>query len=106
MTQALVEEATRFELAGSPGEAAATIEQAIRIEPRRAELWLELAALRLAANAEQNARKALLFVRRGSAEELAAWLLIADARAAQDDAEGAQAIRDLWNGERSPERRP
>ncbi len=103
MTQALVEEATRFELAGSPGEAAATIEQAIRIEPRRAELWLQLAALRLqegsAANAEQNARKALLFVRRGSAEELAAWLLIADARAAQDDAEGAQAIRDLWDGE-------
>ena len=103
ITQALVEEASRFEQAGSPGEAAAVIEEAIRVEPRRAELWLQLAALRLQeglpANAEQNARKALLFVRRGSQEELTAWLLIADSRAAQGDAQGAEAIRSLWNAE-------
>ena len=104
ITQALVEEATRFEQAGSPGEAAAAIEEAIRVEPRRPELWLQLAALRLQeglpANAEQNARKALLFVRRGSQEELTAWLLIADARAAQGDVAGADAIRQEWNASR------
>ncbi|MYD99016.1 MAG: hypothetical protein F4X98_16725 [Gammaproteobacteria bacterium] len=100
ITQALVEEASRFVQAGSPGEAAAAIEEAIRVEPRRPELWLQLAALRLQeglpANAEQNARKALLFVRRGSQEERNAWLLIADARAAQGDVAGADAIRDQW----------
>ena len=101
ITEALVDEARVLDNAGSPSEAAATIEQAIRIEPRRGELWLQLAELRLrdgqAAMAEQNARKALLFLRAGSAEERGAWLLIADAREAQGDYETAEGIRFRWN---------
>ncbi|MDE0419591.1 MAG: hypothetical protein OXK76_01710 [Gammaproteobacteria bacterium] len=101
ITEALIDEARVLDNAGSPSEAAATIEQAIRIEPRRGELWLQLAELRLrdgqAAMAEQNARKALLFLRAGSPEERGAWLLIADAREAQGDFETAEGIRFQWD---------
>ena len=101
ITEALVDEATVLENAGAPAEAAATIEQAIRIEPRRPELWLQLAVIRLrdghAAMAEQSARKALLFVHSGSPEERQAWLVIADAREAQGDYESAQGLRNRWN---------
>ena len=101
ITQALVDEARDHAAAGSPNEAAATIEQAIRIEPRRGELWLELAEIWLRdgrpAMAEQNARKALLFLRAGTPEEREAWLLIADAREAQGDIESAAGIRFRWN---------
>ena len=100
ITTALVDEARDQAAAGSPREAAATIEQAIRIQPRRGELWLQLAALRLrdgqAAMAEQSARKALLFLAAGSADEREAWLVIADAREAQGDLETAEGIRNLW----------
>ena len=101
ITRALVDEARDRAAAGSPKEAAATIEQAIRIEPRRGELWLQLAVLRLrdgqAAMAEQSARKALLFLRPGSPEEREAWLVIADAREAQGDFESAEGLRNRWN---------
>lgn len=101
ITEALIDEATVLENAGSPKEAAATIEQAIRIEPRRGELWLQLAVIRLrdgqAAMAEQSARKALLFLRSGSAEERDAWLVIASAREAQGDLESAEGLRSRWN---------
>ena len=101
ITSALVDEARDHAAAGSPTEAAATIEQAIRIEPRRGELWLQLAVLRLrddqAAMAEQNARKALLFLRAGSPDEREAWLVIADALEAQGDFESAEGIRNRWN---------
>ena len=101
ITRALVDEARDRAAAGSPKEAAATIEQAIRIEPRRPELWLQLAVIRLrdgqAAMAEQSARKALLFVQSGSPEERDVWLVIADAREAQGDFESAQGLRNRWN---------
>ena len=101
ITEALVDEARILDSVGSPNEAAAAIEQAIRIEPRRGELWLELAEIWLRdgrpAMAEQNARKALLFLRAGSPEEREAWLLIADAREAQGDFESAAGIRLRWN---------
>lgn len=101
ITRALVDEARDHAAAGSPDAAAATIEQAIRIEPRRGELWLQLAVLRLrdgqAAMAEQNARKALLFLQAGSPDEREAWLVIADALEAQGDFESAEGIRNRWN---------
>lgn len=101
ITAALVDEATVLENAGSPEQAAATIEQAIRIEPRRGELWLQLAVIRLrdgqAAMAEQSARKALLFLQTGSPQERDAWLVIADAREAQGDFESAEGLRNRWN---------
>ena len=101
ITRALVEEARDHAVAGSPDEAAAAIEQAIRIEPMRGELWLQLAVLRLRdgrpAMAEQNARKALLFLQAGSPDEREAWLVIADALEAQGDFESAEGLRDRWN---------
>lgn len=101
ITEALIDEARILDNAGSPTEAAATIEQAIRIEPRRGELWLQLAELRLregrAAMAEQSARKALLFLRPDSPEERQAWVVIADARDAQGDHETAAGIRNRWS---------
>lgn len=101
ITRALVEEAGILVNAGSPSEAAAAIEQAIRIEPRRGELWLQLAMLRLrdgqVSMAEQSARKALLFLAAGSAAERDAWLVVADAREAQGDLESAEGIRSRWN---------
>ncbi len=101
ITRALVDEARDHAAAGSPNEAAAAIEQAIRIEPHRGELWLQLAALRLqdgqAAMAEQIARKALLFLAARSALEREAWLVIAEAREAQGDPETAEGIRNLWD---------
>ena len=101
IAEALLDEARILEDAGSPNEAAATIEQAIRIEPRRGELWLQLAVLRLrtgqAGMAEQSARKALLFLQAGSPEERQAWLVIADAREAQGDPESAEGLRNRWN---------
>ncbi len=97
---ALLDEAARFERAGSDAEAAAAIEQAIRIEPRRGELWLQLAAIRLRIGrpvlAEQSARKGLSFAPPGSGDERVAWLLIAAARAALGDQEAAREIRDRW----------
>ena len=101
ITRALVDEARDHAVAGSPDEAAAAIEQAIRIEPMRGELWLQLAAVRLsqgrAAMAEQNARKALLFLQAGSPDEREAWLVIADALEAQGDFESAEGLRNRWN---------
>ena len=101
IAEALLDEARILEDAGSPSEAAATIEQAIRIEPRNGELWLQLAVFRLsngqAAMAEQSARKALLFLQAGSPGERQAWLVIADAREAQGDVESAGGLRNLWN---------
>ena len=101
ITRALVDEARDHAVAGSPSEAAAAIEQAIRIEPRRGELWLQLAVLRLrngqAAMAEQSARKALLFLQAGSPDEREAWLVIADALEWQGDFESAEGIRNRWN---------
>ncbi|MCY3839298.1 MAG: tetratricopeptide repeat protein [Gammaproteobacteria bacterium] len=101
IAEALLDEARILEDAGSPNEAAATIEQAIRIEPQNGELWLQLAVLRLAngqaAMAEQSARKSLLFLRAGSPHERQAWLVIADAREAQGDPESAEGLRNRWN---------
>lgn len=59
---ALREESARAAAGGDPGRAIALLERAIRIEPGRADLWLDLAELYLQtgdpAQAEQLARKA------------------------------------------------
>jgi len=58
---------------------------AIRIQPDSAQLWIELARCHLkegnAAQAEQFARKALLFTGNRYDLEQQAWVVIADARA-------------------------
>lgn len=59
---ALREESARAAADGDPARAMALLERAIRIEPRRADLWLDLAELHLSsgdpAQAELHARRA------------------------------------------------
>lgn len=99
-TLALLNRAEQSASSGELDEAAALVERAIRIEPRRGDLWLRLGELTFQQShyeqAEQFARKGLLFLQSGSSQERSAWLLIADAREALGDDFGAQAIRDQW----------
>jgi hypothetical protein len=86
VTLALQDEAQRAATAGDYAKATQILERAIRIEPDRAELWLELARVHLKegdpAQAEQFARKALLFTGNRYDLEQQAWVVIADAKAA------------------------
>lgn len=80
--------------AGKREAAGASLERALRIEPRNAWLWHELAQLRLAqgqyAQAITLARKSISFA--GSERRLQAlnWRMIGDARVAQGDSAGAE----------------
>ena len=97
---ALLDTAGQQAAAGHTDEAVETLERAIRIEPRRGDLWLRLARTQYNSGeyalAEQNARKGLLFLALGSDDARSAWLLIADAREAQGDMEEAERIRNRW----------
>lgn len=95
---ALVDAARDDESAGKHGDAAATVERALRIEPRNPRLWQELARLRLEAGAYAQAES--LAVRSstwaGTDQRLRAenWRLIAEARRRRGDASGAQSALD------------
>ncbi len=81
--------------AGRLANAAASLERALRIEPRNARLWQELARVRLKqgeyAQAESVAARSNSWA--GSNNRLRAenWRLIAQAREARGDAAGARA---------------
>ncbi len=85
VTLALQDEAQRAATAGDLPKAIQILERAIRIQPDSAPLWIELARCHLkegnAAQAEQFARKALLFTGNRYDLEQQAWVVIADARA-------------------------
>ncbi|NJN51715.1 MAG: tetratricopeptide repeat protein [Gammaproteobacteria bacterium] len=84
MTLALREESLQAASRGDTAEAIALIERAIRIEPDRPELWIDLARLHLdegdAVGAEQFARKALLYTRTRHDLEQQAYLIISQAQ--------------------------
>jgi tetratricopeptide (TPR) repeat protein len=92
---ALVAQARAEFEAGRRDNAAAAVERALRIEPRNAALWGELARLRLAdgryAQAEQLAAKSNSFAGHDATLKAANFRLIAGARAARGDRDGAQA---------------
>lgn len=73
--------------------AAATLERAIRIQPRNAELWHDLAKVRLKQEqpilAEDLAKKSNLHAKGDAALVRANWALIAEARRLKGDEEGA-----------------
>lgn len=75
--------------------AAASLERALRIEPRNAVLWHKLAAIRLeqgqSAQAVQLASKSNSFAGGDTRLQARNWRLIATARRAQGDEKGAQA---------------
>jgi len=91
----LMENARADTAAGRLGNAAATLERALRIEPRNPRLWQELARVRLKqgqyVQAESVAARSNSWA--GSDRVLRAenWRLISQAREARGDAEGARA---------------
>ncbi|MBU0620749.1 MAG: tetratricopeptide repeat protein [Gammaproteobacteria bacterium] len=91
---ALLDRAQLDSAAGKREAAGASLERALRIEPRNAWLWNELARLRLAqgqyAQAVSLAKKSISFAG-GEPQLLAAnWRVIGKARVGQGDSAGAE----------------
>jgi predicted Zn-dependent protease len=94
----LMESARADAAAGKLSTAAASIERALRIEPRNPRLWQELARVRLQQNqlvqAENVAARSNSFAGSDSALRAENWRLIAQAREARGDADGAREARE------------
>ena len=84
--------------AGKLGSAAATLERALRIEPKNPRLWQELARVRLKqgeyAQAESVAARSNAWAGSDNALRAENWRLIAQARESRGDSKGAQAAQD------------
>jgi tetratricopeptide (TPR) repeat protein len=91
----LMETARADVAAGRLANAAASLERALRIEPRNPRLWQELARVRLKqgqyAQAESVAARSNSWAGSDSALRAENWRLIAEAREARGDADGARA---------------
>lgn len=97
-SSALVAQAHRQSGGGDWGQAAATVERALRIEPDNPLLWIELGRVRLGENnpaqADAMGRKALALSTGDPQAQSGAWKLIADAlRAGGHNPEAADADR-------------
>jgi len=94
---ALVSAANQNSSAGDLDSAAASIERAIRIEPRNATLFYKLAVLRLQQSkpnlAEDLAKKSALLASTNNTLKKHCWLLIAHAREVQQNFAGAKEAR-------------
>jgi predicted Zn-dependent protease len=92
---ALLEQARSEAAQNKLQTAAASVERALRIEPRNPWLWQELARLHLAqgdpAQAESLAARANTWAGNDRTLRASNWRLIGEARAARGDAAGAQA---------------
>lgn len=91
---ALLDRAQTDSQAGQREAAGASLERALRIEPRNPWLWQQLAQLRLAqgqyAQAITLARKSNSFAGHQPRVQAGNWQLIAQARVAQGDSAGAE----------------
>lgn len=100
---ALLDQAEGYHRAGDVGNEAATIERALRIDPRNASLWHRLANVRLdqgrAQEAVQLALKSNALAGDNRALQVSNWQLVARARWSLNDSTGArqaeQKARDL-----------
>lgn len=94
---ALLDSADGQQQAGDLAAAVATLERALRIEPRNPRLWNRLAGLRLAQGrytmAEQLAAKSNSLAGSDTGLKRSNWRLIARARDARGDRAGAAAAR-------------
>ena len=95
-SSALVAQAHRQSGSGDYGQAAATLERALRIEPDNPLLWTELGRVRMGENnpvqADALGRKALALSTGDPSAQASAWQLIADSlRARGRNAEAAEA---------------
>ncbi len=91
---ALLDRAQLDARAGKREAAGASLERALRIEPRNAWLWNELAQLRLGqgqyAQAITLAKKSISFAGRDRRLQAINWRVIGNARVAQGDSAGAE----------------
>lgn len=89
---------------GQLPQAVALMERAIRLEPSRGDLWVQLGRLRFEegelARAEQYARKGIALTRVAEPARRLGWLLLADVSDARGDAAGARQIRARWLNDR------
>jgi tetratricopeptide (TPR) repeat protein len=94
----LMESARADAAAGKLSTAAASIERALRIEPRNPRLYQELARVRLQqtnfTQAENVATRSNFFAGNDNALRAENWRLIAQAREARGDADGAREARE------------
>jgi Tfp pilus assembly protein PilF len=94
----LMETARADAASGNLAGAAASIERALRIEPRNARLWHELARVRLKqgqyAQAENVAARSNSWAGDDRVLRAENWRLIAESRRARGDSEGAKAALD------------
>jgi predicted Zn-dependent protease len=94
----LVDNARLEAQAGRYPNAAASLERALRIEPRNPRLWQELSRVRLVqrefAQAESCAQRSNSWAGSDTALRFANWQLIAQAREARGDSAGAKAATD------------
>ena len=92
---ALLDQAEQQANAGELEPAAASLERAIRIDPRNPVLWYHLATVRLtqgeASQAAQLAAKSNSLAAGNRIQQARNWRLIAQARREQDDTRGAAA---------------
>ncbi len=99
-TLALLNQSERAAENGSLNEALSYAERAVRIEPRRADLWTHLATLELQNEdpdtAIRYARKALSLATDRPDWTRDAWLVIAEAKDAMGQAAEAAEIRKRW----------
>ena len=95
----LVDSARADEAAGRLPNAAASLERALRIEPRNPRLWQELARVRLRqgdyAQAENLAQRSNTWGGTDNRLRAENWSLIAQSRQARGDADGARKAQDL-----------
>lgn len=95
---ALRREAEREAVVGRLDRSAALLERALRVDPRDPALWHALARVRLKQNryglAESLALKSIRYAGGDDALRAANWRLIARARAAGGDGDGARRARD------------
>lgn len=100
----LMDGASADAAAGRLANAAATLERALRIEPRNPRLWQELARVRLKqgdyAQAESVAARSNSWAGGDSGLRAENWRLIAQAREALGDTAGARAALDTAERQR------
>lgn len=97
----LMQSARADAAAGRLPNAAASLERALRIEPRNPRLWQELARVRMRqgdyAQAESLAQRSNTWGGTDNRLRAENWSLIAQSREARGDAEGARKALDLAN---------
>ena len=99
-TLALLNQSDRAAASGEIEEALSYAERAVRIDPRRADLWTGLARLELAnedpTTAIRYAQKAISLAGTRADWQRDAWLVIADAKEALGESAEAEEIRAQW----------